>query len=120
MEVRPFTTCPKFYSDFETWIDLCKTSNLKLKIAKKKLTVYKKKFSINNFFSKCYQIPWILRIWSHLLKKSLTENFIFGAVTVSDYGFKNISQEQWVCNKSMKGAEANALNVSHLNIVNTT
>ena len=34
--------------------------------------------------------------------------------------FKNISQERWVCNKSMKGAEANALNVSHLNVVNTT
>ena len=32
------------------------------------------KFSIKDFFSKCDQI---LRIWSHLLKKSLTENFIF-------------------------------------------
>ena len=82
--------------------------------------MYKKKFSINNFFSKCDQIRRKLRIWSHLLKKSLPENFIFCAVTVSDYGFKNISQERWVCNKSMKGAEANALNVSHLNVVNTT
>ena len=31
------------------------------------------KFSIKDFFSKCDQI----RIWSHLLKKSLMENFIF-------------------------------------------
>ena len=35
------------------------------------------KFSINNFFSKCDQICSFLRIWSHLLKKSLMGNFIF-------------------------------------------
>ena len=38
------------------------------------------KLSINNFFSKCDQIRSFLRIWSHLLKKSLMENFIFCAV----------------------------------------
>ena len=38
------------------------------------------KFSINDFFSKCDQIHSFLRIWSHLLKKSLMENFIFCAV----------------------------------------
>ena len=32
------------------------------------------KFSIKNFFRK-------LRIWSHLLKKPLMENFIFSAMT---------------------------------------
>ena len=36
----------------------------------------KSKFSINNFFSKCDQIRTFLRIWLHLLKKSLMENFI--------------------------------------------
>ena len=35
------------------------------------------KFSIKDFFSKCDQIRIFLRIWSHLLKKSLTENLIF-------------------------------------------
>ena len=35
------------------------------------------KFSINDFFSKCDQIRRKLRIWSHLLNKSLMENFIF-------------------------------------------
>ena len=35
------------------------------------------KFSIKDFFSKCDQIRKKLRIWSHLLKKSLMENFIF-------------------------------------------
>ena len=38
------------------------------------------KFSITDFFSRCDQIRWKLRIWSHLLKKSLMENFIFCAV----------------------------------------
>ena len=40
-------------------------------------TVQKMKFSIKVFFSKCDQIRSFLRIWSHLLKKSLMENFIF-------------------------------------------
>ena len=40
----------------------------------------KMKFSIKDFFSKCDQIRKKLRIWSHLLKKSLMENFIFCAV----------------------------------------
>ena len=42
-------------------------------------TAQKMKFSIKDFFSKCDQIRRKLRIWSHLLKKSLTENFIFWA-----------------------------------------
>ena len=37
---------------------------------------------VKNFCSKCDQICWKLRIWSHLLKKSLIENFIFCAVCV--------------------------------------
>ena len=40
-------------------------------------TAQKMNFSINDFFSKCDQISRNLRIWSHLLKKSLMENFIF-------------------------------------------
>ena len=38
------------------------------------------KFSIKDFFSKDDQIRRRLQIWSHLLKKSLMENFIFCAV----------------------------------------
>ena len=37
-------------------------------------------FSIKDFFSKCNQIRSFLRIWSHLLKKSLMKNFILCAV----------------------------------------
>ena len=35
------------------------------------------KFPIKEFSSKCDQIRKKLRIWSHLLEKSLMENFIF-------------------------------------------
>ena len=37
----------------------------------------KMKFFIKDFFSKCDQIRSFLWIWSHFLKKSLMENFIF-------------------------------------------
>ena len=44
------------------------------------ITAQKMKFSIKDFFNKCDQILRKLRIWSHLLKKSLMENFVFCAV----------------------------------------
>ena len=40
-------------------------------------TAQKIKFSIKDFFSKYDRIRWKLRILSHLLKKSLTENIVF-------------------------------------------
>ena len=43
-------------------------------------TAQKMKFSIKDFFSKCDQVHRKLRIWSHLLKRSITENFVFCAV----------------------------------------
>ena len=46
----------------------------------KTLRTHKMKFSIKDFFSKCDQVRSFLWIWSHLLKKSLMENFIFYAV----------------------------------------
>ena len=52
------------------------TLSLKLKLS---YAAQKVKFSIKDFFSKCDQIRSFLRIWSHLLKKSLIENFMFCA-----------------------------------------
>ena len=46
----------------------------------------KMKFSIKDFFSKYDQIRSFMRIWSHLLKKSLMENFIFCAVIRATIG----------------------------------
>ena len=40
----------------------------------------KMKFFIKEFFSKSDQIHRELRIWSHLMKKPLMENFIFCAM----------------------------------------
>ena len=44
------------------------------------ITAQKMKFSIKDFFSKSDQIRSFLRVWSHLLKISFMENFIFCAV----------------------------------------
>ena len=43
-------------------------------------TAQKKKFFVTYFFSKCDQTRSFLLIWSHLLKKSVMENFVFCAV----------------------------------------
>ena len=42
----------------------------------------KMNFSVKNLFSKCEHIRIKLRIYSHLLNKSLTENFIFCVVNI--------------------------------------
>ena len=47
----------------------------------------KKLISYREFFSKCDQICRKLQIWSHLLKKSLRENFLFCAVCVTEPTF---------------------------------
>ena len=44
------------------------------------ITLHTKKFFIKDFFHKCDQMRRKLRIWSHLLKKYLMENFIFCTV----------------------------------------
>ena len=48
-------------------------------------TTQKKKFTIKDFFSNCDQNRSFQRVWSHLLKKSLIENFIFCAEFISNY-----------------------------------
>ena len=54
--------------------------NVKVDNANDDDTGYKLKLSITDFFSKCDQVRKKLRIWSHLLKKSIMENFFFCAV----------------------------------------
>ena len=56
------------------WISLCFHQNT--------TGLTPQKFSIKDFFSKWDQIRSKLRIWSHLLKNSLMENFVFCAMTV--------------------------------------
>ena len=54
-------------------------------------TAQKMKFSIKDFSSKCDQIRSFLQIWSHLLEKSLLENFIFVQKNIEPVA--NFSQE---------------------------
>ena len=59
-------------------------------------TAQKMKFSIKDFFSKCDQIRRKLRIWSHLLKKPLIENFIFCAMLLWSYLLKKSLMENLI------------------------
>ena len=59
------------------------------------ITAQKMKFSIKNFSSNCDQIRRRLRIWSHLLKKSLMEKFSF---LCSERPFSEIWKDQWFSN----------------------
>ena len=54
-----------------------KTEIQMLRCYMQETTLHKKmKFSIKDYFSTCDQILSFMRIWSHLLKKSLMENFV--------------------------------------------
>ena len=65
------------------------------------------KFSIKDFFSKCDQIRRELRIWSHLLKKSLMENFFFCAVKVAVQQARE--QIEWVYKQQRENVEIKSL-----------
>ena len=60
-------------------------------------TAQKMKFSIKDFFSKCDRTRSFMWIWSHLLKKSLMETFIFCAVLgiCGQYKFSKILDLMW-------------------------
>ena len=68
-------------------------------VVKRKLTttstLQKMKLSIKDFFSKCEQIRTFLRIWSHLLKKSLMESFIFYAVLKIVFFLESTNLDVW-------------------------
>ena len=63
-------------------------------------TTQKMKFSIKGFFSKCDQIRSFLWICSHLMKKSLMENFIFCAVFHCTATLIRRANEFSFCNKT--------------------
>ena len=71
--------CGKYYAEIREIDCLCCK---RLQHATGTYTAQKMKFCIKDFFSKCDQIRSFLRIWSHLLKKSLTGNFTFCVVVI--------------------------------------
>ena len=66
-----------------------------------RITAQRIKFSIKDFFSKCDQIRSFLWIWSHLLRKSLMENFIFGALDFEPVHLTFWELEGWYINLKM-------------------
>ena len=105
-ELRRESLKTVFCGAIELFVVLCKETFLQeiiwnlvvflrlISIAKGSITGQKMKFFNKDFFSKCdqnYSFPWnadvdleLVRIWSHLLKKFLMENFIFCAVNNMD------------------------------------
>ena len=53
------------------------------------------KFSIKDIYSKYDQVRSFLRIWLHLLKKSLLENLIFCEVASNSKVFSPLHNTQW-------------------------
>ena len=60
---------------------------------------------MKDFFGKCDQIRSYLQIWSHLLKKSLMENFIFCAVysTFDSHSEHNKASKREIRTKIVNG-----------------
>ena len=79
----------QYYIIYETQMILRENTDPYIIICKSMDTAQTMKFSIKDFSSKCDQTRSFLRIWSHLLKKSLMENFIFCAVGVTVWLDKN-------------------------------
>ena len=75
-------TCEKNKSTKKSFLNVTVTTIL-TQVLKAAYTAQIMKSSIRNFFSKYDQIRRKLRIWSHLLKKSLMKIFIFCAVIYS-------------------------------------
>ena len=62
-------------------------------------TTQKMKFSIKAFFSECDQIRSFLRIWSHLLRKSLMKTSFFCAVNFTLFHQRNCDYFLVTCSK---------------------
>ena len=71
-------TIPFSFSFFHYFVSLLLKYHFET--SKKYYTAQKNEFLFKDFFIKCDQIRRILQIWSHLLKKSLIENFIFSYI----------------------------------------
>ena len=67
-------------------------------------TAQKMKLSCMDLFSKCDQIRSFIRIWSHLLKKSFIENFIFCVVKlfINWITPRHIITQEYFCDQTTK------------------
>ena len=74
------TSCSRSLHHFR-FADIQLGFSMGVRILNTTAVAQKMKFSIKDFLSKCDQICSLLQIWSHLLKKSLMENFIICALS---------------------------------------
>ena len=86
--MKPYVDIENYIAQYEPYVEY-------MKLLCALYTAQKMKFSIKDSFSKCDQICNFLRISSHLLKKSLMENFIFCEVFI-DIWFYN-AQYSFMC-----------------------
>ena len=68
----------------------------------------KMKFFIKDFYSESGQICIFLRIWSHLLKKSLMEHFIFCTVTFDQRCCLEYLESVWWYSTHMRRSQSAA------------
>ena len=82
-------------------------------------TSQKMKFSKKDFFSKCDQIRRKLRIWSHLLKKSLMVNLIFSVMLKQLRNSDSLKKLNAIDVKKSSDTKSNSLNekVFHVHFV---
>ena len=62
----------------------------------------KMKFPIKDLSSECEHIRRFLRIWSYLLKKSLTKNFIFCAVVNTTLLHTEVKDLEKICHLTLR------------------
>ena len=82
-------------------------------------TSQKMKFSKKDFFSKCDQIRSFLRIWSHLLKKSLMVNLIFSVMLKQLRNSDSLKKLNAIDVKKSSDTKSNSLNekVFHVHFI---
>ena len=114
-----FSKCDQIHRFLRIWSHLLKKSVMENFIFcavigntgnSKVMTARKMRFSIKDFFSKCDQISRKLQICSHLLKKSLMENFIFCAVVMTELLFQQ-KKLRFVISGKSNGKKYNEFNV---------
>ena len=97
--IRVKRSCPDKH--FPVWIQQKKHKKMvwiMFRVNNKDIRTFiaqKMKFSVKNFFSKYDQIRSFLRIWSHLLKVSLMENFFFLCSDQNDVDFECLPCLLW-------------------------
>ena len=83
----------EFLHQYDTFQNI--TFNTKVTKTFGHISLHPLQFYIKDNFIKCDQIHIFMRIWSHLLKKSVMENFIICPVTTRQYEARKWPKNIW-------------------------